>query len=107
MSEIILTDDNFEAEVLKSDVPVFIDFWAPWCGPCQMMGPIVEELGNEYDSSKVKITKMNIDENQVTTGKYKVMSIPTFLVIKNGEVVDQTIGGVDKDRLKEMIDKHV
>lgn len=107
MSELVLTDDNFEQEVLKSDVPVFVDFWAPWCGPCQMMGPIVDELSNEYDASKIKIAKMNVDENQLTPGKYQVMSIPTFLVFNGGEVADQTVGGVGKERLKEMIDKHV
>ncbi len=107
MSELVLTDDNFGAEALQSDVPVFIDFWAPWCGPCQMMGPIVEEIASEYDASKVKIAKLNVDENQAVAGKYKVMSIPTFLLIKNGEVADQLVGGMTKDKLKEMIDKHV
>lgn len=106
MSEIILTDDNFEQEVLKSDTPVLVDFWAPWCGPCQMMGPIVEELAGEYEG-KAKITKLNVDENQITAGKYKVMSIPTFLIFKNGNVVDQMIGGVTKDKLKQMIDQHL
>jgi len=106
MSEIILTDDNFEAEVLKSEVPVFVDFWAPWCGPCQMMGPIVAELAEEY-GGKVKVAKMNVDESQVTPGKYQIMSIPSFLVFKGGEKVDQTVGGVTKEKLKEMIDKHV
>ena len=107
MSELVLTDDTFEQEVLKSDVPVLVDFWAPWCGPCQMMGPIVEDLSKEYDAGKIKVAKMNVDENQATPGAYKVMSIPTFLVFKGGEVVDQTVGGVGKDKLKEMIEKHV
>ncbi|MBU2542657.1 thioredoxin [Patescibacteria group bacterium] len=106
MSEIILNDDNFEAEVLKSDKPVLVDFWAPWCGPCQMMGPLVEELASEYEG-KAKIGKLNVDESQTTAGKYKVMSIPTFLVFKGGEVVDQMVGGVQKDKLKEMMDKHI
>ena len=107
MSEIILTDDNFEKEVLQSDVPVFVDFWAPWCGPCQMMGPIVEELAEEYDASKVKIGKVNVDENQATSGKYNVMSIPTFKLFKDGKPVDEVVGGVTKEKLKEMINKHV
>ena len=106
MSELNLTDDNFEEEVLKSGVPVLVDFWAPWCGPCQMMGPIIEELASEYEG-KVKVAKLNVDESQTTAGKYKVMSIPTFLVFKGGEVVDQMVGGVQKDKLKEMIEKHL
>ena len=106
MSEITLTDSNFEAEVLKSDKPVLVDFWAPWCGPCQMMGPLVEELATELEG-KAKVAKLNVDENQVTAGKYKVMSIPSFLVLKGGEVVDQMVGGVQKDKLKEMIEKHL
>ena len=106
MAELILTDDNFEAEALKSDVPVLVDFWAPWCGPCQMMGPIVEELAAEYEG-KVKVGKINVDENQVTGGKYQVMSIPTFLLIKNGEVADTLTGGVPKDKLKAFVDKNL
>lgn len=100
------TDGNFDAEVLKSDVPVFVDFWAPWCGPCQQMGPIVEEIATEYGEDKVKIGKLNVDENQVTAGNYRVMSIPTFLLFKGGEVVDTVVGGVQKEKLTEMIQKH-
>ncbi|PIZ94358.1 MAG: thioredoxin [Candidatus Magasanikbacteria bacterium CG_4_10_14_0_2_um_filter_37_12] len=107
MSELVLTDDNFEAEALQSSVPVLVDFWAPWCGPCQMMGPIIEELASEYDVGKVKVAKLNVDENQAIAGKYRVMSIPTFLLIKGGEVVDQLVGGMTKEKLKEMVDKHV
>lgn len=106
MSEITLTDDNFEKEVLQSDVPVLVDFWAPWCGPCQMMGPIIEELAKEYDADKIKIGKVNVDENQATSGKYNVMSIPTFKMFKGGQPVDEVVGGVSKEKLKEMIDKH-
>ena len=106
MSEIILDDSNFEAEVLKSDKPVLVDFWAPWCGPCQMMGPLVDELASEYEG-KIKVAKLNVDENQASAGEYKVMSIPTFLVFKGGEVVDQMVGGVQKDKMKEMVDKHI
>jgi len=107
MSELVLTDDNFEAEALQSSVPVLVDFWAPWCGPCQMMGPIIEELASEYDVGKVKVAKLNVDENQAIAGKYRVMSIPTFLLIKGGEVADQLVGGVTKEKLKEMVDKHI
>jgi len=101
------TDDNFDAEVLKSEIPVFVDFWAPWCGPCQQMGPLVEELAGEFGEDKVKIGKLNVDDNQVTAGKYNVMSIPTFLLFKGGEVVDTVVGGVQKEKLKQMIDKNL
>lgn len=107
MSEIMLTDANFDAEVLKSAGPVFVDFWAPWCGPCQMMGPIVEEMGKEYDAGKIKIGKLNVDDNQVTAGTYQVLSIPTFLVFKDGKMVDKMVGGVPKEKLKAMVDKHI
>ena len=106
MSELILTDSNFEEEVIKSAVAVLVDFWAPWCGPCQMMGPIIDELADEYAGKAVKIAKLNIDENQVAAGQYQVMSIPTFLVFKNGKMVDQLVGGVTKEKLKQMIDKY-
>ncbi|HQF57511.1 MAG TPA: thioredoxin [Candidatus Magasanikbacteria bacterium] len=107
MSEIILNDQNFEEEVIKSTVPVLVDFWAPWCGPCQMMGPIVEELANEFDVNKARVGKLNVDENQIIAGKYQVMSVPTFLVFKEGQVVDQMVGGVQKERLKELLNKYI
>jgi len=100
------TDANFQSEVLDAETPVFVDFWAPWCGPCQMMGPIVEELATEV-GEKIKVGKLNVDENQSTSGKYQVMSIPTFLVFKGGQVVDQMVGGVPKEKLKAMMEKHV
>lgn len=107
MSEKQFTDLNFAEEVLQSSTPVLVDFWAPWCGPCQMMGPIIEELANEFAGKNVKIGKMNVDENQITSGQHKVMSIPMFLVFKGGQVVDQMIGGVTKEKLKEMIEKNI
>jgi thioredoxin 1 len=106
MSDIILTDDNFDTEALQSATPVFVDFWAPWCGPCQMMGPIVEELAHEY-GEKLKIGKMNVDDSPVTPGKYQIMSIPTFIIFKNGQVADQMVGGVSREKLKAFIDKNV
>lgn len=107
MADIILTDENFETEALQSSVPVFVDFWAPWCGPCQMMGPIVEELAKEYGPEKIRIGKMNVDESPVTPGKYQIMSIPTFIIFKNGQVADQMVGGVSREKLKAFIDKNV
>jgi len=107
MSEHQFTDADFQSEVLQSDKPVLVDFWAPWCGPCQMMGPIVEELANEFAGKNVKIGKVNVDENPITAGQHKVMSIPTFLVFKGGQVVDQMIGGVTKEKLKELINKYI
>ncbi|MFA4831215.1 MAG: thioredoxin [Patescibacteria group bacterium] len=107
MPELNFIETTFDQEVLKSSVPVFIDFWAPWCGPCQMMGPIVEELAGEYGEDKIKIGKINVDESPALAGKYEVMSIPTFLMFKNGEVADKIVGGVTKERLKEMIGKHL
>src|SRR3989339_127520 len=107
MSEHQFTDADFQSEVLQSDKPVLVDFWAPWCGPCQMMGPIVEELANEFAGKNVKIGKVNVDENPIIAGQHKVMSIPTFLVFKGGQVVDQMIGGVTKEKLKELINKYI
>lgn len=105
--ELTLTDANFDAEVLKSDKPVFVDFWAPWCGPCRMMGPIVEELAKEMEGKNIKVGKLNVDENPNTAGQYNVMSIPTFLVLKGGQVVDQFVGGTQKEKLKELMEKHM
>ncbi len=97
-----LTDDTFDSEVLKSEKPVLLDFWAPWCGPCRMVGPILDELASEQDD--VKICKINIDDHQNAATEYKVMSIPTLLVIKNGEVVGQHIGAIAKADLKDFIE---
>lgn len=100
------TDANFEKEVKQSDILTFVDFWAPWCGPCRMTGPIVDELATELEG-KVKIGKMNVDENPNTPGIFNVMSIPTFILFKNGEAVDQVVGGVPKEKLLEAINKHL
>lgn len=107
MSESTLTDASFNDDVLSSSIPVLVDFWAPWCGPCQMMGPLIEELSHEYDASKIKITKLNVDDNPSTAGTYQVMSIPTFIIFKNGKVADKMSGGVSKQKMKEFIDKNI
>ena len=97
------TDDNFEQEVLKSDIPVLVDFYADWCGPCKMIGPVIEELAEEYEGV-IKICKINVDENQNYSTKYKVMTIPNLIFFKNGEKVDQVIGVVSKDQLVEKLE---
>ncbi len=99
-----VTDGNFEQEVLKSPIPVLVDFWAPWCGPCRAMGPIIDELATEFDG-KVKICKMNVDENSASPSKFGIRAIPTLILFKNGEVVDQTTGAVSKSSIKDMIAK--
>jgi thioredoxin 1 len=104
MKPITYTDGNFEAEALKSDLPVVVDFWAAWCGPCRMIAPIMEELAGEYDG-KVKIGKLDVDENQQTAIKYGVRSIPTVLLFKGGEVKETIIGAVPKTMFVEKINK--
>ncbi len=91
MAEVTLTDKTFDREVLQSDIPVLVDFWAEWCGPCKMQNPILEDVEKEF-TGKVKIGKLNVDENPETAGKYSVMSIPTLLLFKKGEIVKQMIG---------------
>ena len=95
----VFTDSNFESEVINSDLPVLIDLYADWCGPCKMIAPIVEQLANEY-AGKVKIGKLDVDKNGVTAQRYRVMSIPTLLVFKGGKVVDTIVGAVPKSHLE-------
>ena len=97
-----VTENNFQAEVLESSTPVLVDFWATWCGPCQMMGPVVEELSGEL-SGKVKVCKVNVDENPELAEKYDVMSIPNFVLFKDGNAVKQIAGAVGKDGLLNFI----
>ena len=98
--EHIFTDQNFETEVIKSNLPTLVDFWAPWCGPCQVMGPIIEELAKDM-GAKAKIGKMNVDENPETAQKLGIMSIPTLMIFKGGQMVKQFVGVQDIDTLKE------
>lgn len=101
-----VTDASFEEEVLKSELPVLVDFWAVWCAPCRMVAPIVEELASEKEGS-LKVTKMDVDNNPDTAMKYGIRSIPTLLLFKNGDVVDQIVGAVPKAMIESKIDKHI
>jgi thioredoxin 1 len=99
-----VNDKNFAAEVLNSDLPVLVDFWATWCGPCRSISPIVEELAKEF-LGKVKVTKLNVDESPATPGQYGVRGIPTLILFKGGKILDQIVGAVPKARLKALIEK--
>ena len=102
--EVVFTDQNFDQEVVKCEKPVLVDFWAPWCGPCQMMGPIIEELAKEM-GDKAKIGKLNVDENQTIAQNFSVMSIPTIMIFKGGKMVKQLVGVQSKEALKEELEK--
>ena len=102
MAELKITDKNFKEEVLSSEQPVLIDFWATWCGPCQMMGPVIEQLAIEYEG-KVKVGKVNVDEEPGLAQSFGVMSIPTFVLVKDGKVVEQKIGAMPKSELEDML----
>ena len=102
MNTVEITDDNFETEVIKSDKPVLIDFWAVWCGPCKLIAPIVEELSVEY-SGRVKVGKLDVDSNQQTSIKFGVRSIPTLLLFKDGKLKDTIIGAVPKGKIVEKL----
>ncbi len=99
-----ISEGTFEDEVLKSTQPALVDFWAPWCGPCRAIAPILDEIAEEY-KGKVKVAKINVDENRKLAGDHGVMSIPTMILFKDGKVVDKLIGLVPKDRLKALMDK--
>ena len=101
MAATVLTTDNFEEEVLKSEVSVLVDFWATWCGPCQALSPIVEEVAGEVEG--VKVGKVDVDDQDKLARKYKIFSIPTLLVFKNGEVAERSVGAVPKEKILEML----
>jgi thioredoxin 1 len=102
-NEIQITDANFEQEVTQSAVPVLVDFWAPWCGPCRMIGPVIEELAREYEG-KVKVGKLNTDENPETASKFQISAIPTILFFKGGKMVKDAVGLQPKEELKKIMD---
>jgi len=103
MAELQLSDANFDGEVIQSEQPVLVDFWAPWCGPCRMLGPLVEELSNEYQG-KVKVGKLNTDDNAQVATRYRISAIPTLLFFKGGKVADQLVGVHPKPEIKKRLD---
>ena len=102
--EVVLTTENFENEVIKSDIPVLVDFWATWCGPCRMIAPVIEEIAEEYQG-KIKVGKINVDEQGELAVKYGISSIPTLLLFKGGEVVKKTLGYMPKDAVLKFINE--
>lgn len=106
MKEVTITADNFDSEVLQSNIPVLVDFWAEWCGPCKIVGPILSELSETYDG-KFKVAKLNVDENADLTGRFNVMSIPTMKFFKDGEVVGELVGAAPKNMIEAEMHKHL
>ncbi len=106
MALLNITDNNFKKEVLESDLPVLVDFWATWCGPCKMIAPVIEELAKEHDK-KIKICKLNVDENPKTATRYAIMSIPTLIFFRNAKVMEQVVGVLNKVELKRKIEENI
>jgi thioredoxin 1 len=102
--ENVFTDQNFQKDVISSEIPVLVDFWAPWCAPCRIIAPIIEDLAKEY-AGKLKVGKLNVDENQQTAANYGIMSIPTLLFFKGGQPVDSIIGAQSKETIKQKIEQ--
>ncbi len=101
---LIVNDSNFSTEVLEADGPVLVDFWAEWCGPCKMVAPILDKLAGEF-AGRIKITKLNVDENRQTAGKYSIMSIPTLVIFKKGQIKDQIMGALPEPKLRQRIEE--
>jgi thioredoxin 1 len=106
MSAVIITKDNFEQEVIQSEIPVVVDFWAEWCGPCKVLSPIIEELAGEH-AGKIKLAKVDVDANQELQLRYNIMSIPTMKFFKNGQIVGEIVGAAPKGAIDEEIKKHI
>ena len=98
---------TWEIDVVNSPVPVFVDFWAEWCGPCRMVGPVVDELSGDYDDGKIKFVKVNVDEANALASKYNIFSIPTLMILNKGEIIAQQVGAASKETYKNMIDKAI
>ncbi len=107
MSELTFTNNNFNTEVIQSKEPVLVDFWAPWCGPCRSMSPLIEELAKDLEKKKVKIGKLNIDEHGEIAGKFGIMSIPAIFIFKDGKIVEKLIGLQNKEELKKKIEEYL
>ena len=101
-----LSDSNFDAEVMKSDVPVLVDFWADWCRPCHMLAPTVAEIAQDY-AGRLKVVKLNVDENMNAAGRFNIRGIPTLLIFKGGQVADQIVGAVPKEQISKVVDRHI
>lgn len=104
MADLVFTDQNFEQDALKSDKPVVVDFWAPWCAPCRIVSPVIEEIAKEYED-KVRVGKLNVDDNPDTAGKYGIMSIPTVLVLQNGQIKKTIVGARGREEYKKAIEE--
>ena len=103
---VTVTDSSFEQDVLKSDLPVLVDFWAEWCGPCKMIAPTLEAIARDY-TGKLRVSKVNVDENMATPERYGVRGIPTLLLIKNGQVKDQIVGNYPRDHIEKVLQRHL